>query len=71
MDAVSAYHSSTNEEVYICFPDGMQLPGKCLKLNKALYGLKRSPLLWYQDFSETLISLGLQRVLEAECLFVY
>lgn len=71
MDAVSAFtNSEIDEEVYIKCPDGFELPGNCLKLQRALYGLRRSPLLWYNDFSATLERIGLKRVPEAQCLFV-
>jgi hypothetical protein len=36
----------------------------------ALYGLKTSPVLWYKDFTHTLEDLGLNPVLETNCLFV-
>lgn len=71
MDAVSAFtNSAIDEEVYVRFPEGFDESGRCLKLQRALYGLRRSPLLWFNDFSSTLERLGLTRVPEAQCLFV-
>lgn len=71
LDAVNAFtNSRIDEEVYVRCADGYEEHGKCWKLNRALYGLRRSPLLWFRDFSETLTGLGLVRVPEAQCLFV-
>jgi hypothetical protein len=71
LDAVNAFtNSRIDEEVYVRCADGYEEQGKCWKLNRALYGLRRSPLLWFRDFSETLTGLGLVRVPEAQCLFV-
>lgn len=71
MDAVSAFtNSNIDEEVYVRYPAGFEKPGFCLKLQRALYGLRSSPLLWYKDFTETLESLGLVRIPEAHCLYV-
>ena len=46
MDAVNAFvHIEFNELVYIRLPPGYRQPNKVARLNKALYGLRRSPLL--------------------------
>ena len=34
------------EDVFIKIPPGYRRTGTILKLNKALYGLRKSPLLW-------------------------
>jgi hypothetical protein len=71
LDAINAFtNSRIDEEVYVRCADGYEEQGKCWKLNRALYGLRRSPLLWFRDFSETLTGLGLVRIPEAQCLFV-
>ena len=45
-DAVSAFTNSTLDElVYVHYPKGFPRPGWVLRLNKALYSLRRSPLL--------------------------
>ena len=36
----------------------------------ALYGLHTSPLLWYKDLTDGLCELGLEVVLDTNCLFV-
>ena len=45
-DAVNAFtNSQMDETVYIEFPDKYKMPGYCILLLRALYGLRRSPLL--------------------------
>ncbi|KAM4065825.1 reverse transcriptase (RNA-dependent DNA polymerase) [Hirsutella rhossiliensis] len=49
IDAVNAFVNCLLEEeevVYMRLLPGFQQPGKVLRLRKALYGLRRSPLLW-------------------------
>lgn len=66
MDTVSAFINSTiDEEVCVAYSEGFEEPGRCLKLQRALYGLRRSPLLWFHDFSNTFKRLGLTRVSKA------
>src|SRR5947207_9095477 len=45
--------------------------GKVLKLRKALYGLQKSPKLWFNHFSTTLRKLGLIPVPDEPCLYVH
>ena len=69
-DAVNAFtNAAINELIYVRYPDGYHVPGHCLKLRKALYGLPRSPLLWYNDLARALKSLGLRPIPETPCLF--
>ena len=69
LDAVNAFlNSKIDHEVYIEYPEGFKQPGRILRLLLALYGLKRSPLLWHQELTTTLISLGLQEVAGVNCL---
>ena len=49
-NAVNAFiNSMMNEQVFVDYPEGMQLPANfknpCFLLLRALYGLKQSPLL--------------------------
>ena len=39
------------------------------KLQKALYGLRASPLLWYKKLKEVLEELGLKEAFEDPCVF--
>jgi hypothetical protein len=71
LDPVNSFiNSQLDETVYCTFPEGFDQPGSCLLLLRALYGLRRSPLLWLQEFSATLRELGLREIAEEPCLFV-
>ena len=71
-DAVNAFaNSPIDEPTYCTPPDGWTGSDQILLLLlRALYGLKQSSALWYQNFSQTLVSeLGLEPVAGVECLF--
>ncbi|KAF9871344.1 reverse transcriptase domain protein [Colletotrichum karsti] len=71
LDAVNAFTNATlDETVYVWFPPGFSRPGYCLILRKALYGLRRSPLLWQKSIDTTLKSLGLAPLDEDDCVYV-
>jgi hypothetical protein len=70
-DAINAFtNSKIDELVYVKCPEGYDQQGYCLQLNRALYGLTRSPLLWFNDLSSKLEKMDLKQVPEAQCLFV-
>jgi hypothetical protein len=70
LDAVNAFvNADIDDDVYISLPEGYSQKGLCLKLLKALYGLKKSPLLWLNEFSKTLRDIGLVPVQGENCLF--
>ena len=63
LDAVNAFvHADIDEIVYMRLPPGYTEPGKVLRLNKALYGLRRSPLLWQQKITSALSELGFKEL---------
>ena len=69
-DAVNAFiNALVDNETFICYPDGFYEPGHCLQLLRALYGLPRSPLLWFNNLSAKLKEFGLEPVPECSCLF--
>ena len=69
-DAVNAFtNGDLDETIYCDCPEGFKLPSFCLRLFRALYGLRRSPLLWLKEFSGTLTKLGLIQIREDICLF--
>jgi hypothetical protein len=71
-DVVGAFLNAliTADNPVVCeLPDGFRKEGKCVRLNRALYGLRDSPLLWYEEFSGSLKSLGLTSAKEEPCLF--
>jgi len=69
-DAVNAFtNSDLDETIYCEMPKGFKRRGWCWKLLKALYGLRRSPLLWYRELSLKLKELGLEPIYEDACVF--
>jgi hypothetical protein len=67
-DVTNAFvHATIDREVYMRMPDGHRKPNTALKLNKALYGLRISPLLWQKEFTKTLLQLGFQAVPHEPC----
>jgi hypothetical protein len=51
--------------VYIRLPNG-----RLAKLRKALYGLRRSPGLWYQELSRFLATIGYYSIEADPCVFI-
>jgi hypothetical protein len=71
LDAVNAFTNARLDElIYVWFPPGFNKSGFCLQLHKALYGLRRSPLLWQKSLTRTLESMGLKRLQEDDCIFI-
>ena len=70
-DVTNAFvHATMDREVYMRMPVGHRKPGTILRLNKALYGLRISPLLWQKEFTSTLTHLGLKIVPHEPCCAV-
>jgi hypothetical protein len=70
-DVTNAFvHASLDREVYMRMPQGYQKPGTILKVQKALYGLRISPLLWQKDFTATLTKIGFQIVPHEPCCMI-
>lgn len=70
MDVVNAFtNSELDETVYCDCLEGFGEDGFCLLLLQALYGLRRSPLLWLRELTATLLKLRLTRVDEDTYLF--
>jgi len=65
MDVKSAFlNGDLQEHVYVHQPLGFTdtgLPGKVLKLNKAMYGLKQAPRAWNARLDLELKAMGFQR----------
>ena len=60
LDAINAFlNSPLDEEVYVRIPDGFKQPEKVWLLNQALYGLRKAPHLWQEEFTQTLHSIDL------------
>ena len=69
MDVVTAFlNPPVNDEIYMSLPEGIDWldPNKpasatACRLNKALYGLKEAPRLWYRHIDEFLLSAGFRK----------
>jgi Reverse transcriptase (RNA-dependent DNA polymerase)/GAG-pre-integrase domain len=71
MDAVNAFvNCDLDETVFMKFPPGFEKPGKVLRLRKALYGLRRSPLLWQKELTKTFTELGFREVPQEPCVML-
>jgi hypothetical protein len=73
MDAVNAFvHCDLDEVVYMRFPPGFNQGkrDKVLRLRKALYGLRRSPLLWQKNLTSSLRELGFKEVPQEPCVML-
>jgi hypothetical protein len=71
-DVITAFLNASREgstPVECELPEGFKQDGYCVELERALYGLRDSPLLWYKEFSSTLRKLGLIASTEEPCLF--
>ena len=69
MDAVNAFvNCELDEVVYMRMPPGYEKYGRVLRLKKALYGLRRSPLLWQKELTKSLQELGFQSVPQEPCI---
>jgi hypothetical protein len=64
-------NADLEEEVYLSVPQGVSLNKKevCLKLKKAIYGLKQAPLAWYNHLSKWLVSVGFSISVADPCVF--
>lgn len=71
MDVETAFLNGTvNSEVYVKQPKGYEDGSdKVCKLEKALYGLKESPRVWYECFDKFLINLGFTKSRVDYCLY--
>ena len=56
--------------VYVEMPRGYQQPGKILRLNRSLYGMRDSPLLWFKKCSKGLENRGFKASEHDPCLFI-
>jgi hypothetical protein len=70
-DAMNAFlNARLPRKMYCRTPEGFtDKLGELLELQRALYGLKEAPLLWYQELSSTLKKLRLEPVPGVPCLY--
>ena len=70
LDAVNTFiNALLDKVVHIKIPEGYSMPEHCFELKRTLYGLPRSPLLWFNELSTVITELGLQPVPEYVYLF--
>jgi hypothetical protein len=72
LDVKTAFlNADLEEEVYLSIPQGVleDKREKCLKLNKAIYGLKQAPLAWFNQLSNWLRSVGFSSAVSDPCVF--
>ena len=72
-DVVNAFvHAPLPYDIFMRMPKGYTSEGTdvVLKLQKALYGLRESPLLWQKHLTGTLIQCGFQSVPHEPCCFI-
>jgi hypothetical protein len=65
-------HGDLEEEIYMKQPEGFTVKGKkelVCKLRKSLYGLKKSPRMWYQKFDAYILGLGFVRSKVDHCVY--
>jgi hypothetical protein len=71
LDAVNAFvNAELNELVYMRTPPGFLIRDHVLRLNKAFYGLRRSPLLWQKELSKALSAHDFQAVPQKPCILI-
>ena len=66
---VNAKRDERSAPVSCYLPDGWKRPGMVVEIDRALYGLRDSPALWYGDFATTLSRLQLTPLAEEPCIF--
>ncbi|KAK1913112.1 hypothetical protein P3342_005048 [Pyrenophora teres f. teres] len=70
-DVANAFvHAPIDRLVYMRMPRGYTRQGTILQLDKALYGLRISPLLWQKDITEYLTSMGFLTVPHEPCCMI-
>lgn len=63
-------NSELDQALYMRIPEGFpKKPGTVCKLQKSLYGLKQSPLLWANKLKESLKTLGLKPLKTEPCIY--
>ncbi|MBW0512383.1 hypothetical protein O181_052098 [Austropuccinia psidii MF-1] len=72
IDIKSAFlNAPLSETVYLSLPQGLNEDRRkfCLRLNKAIYGLKQAPLAWYERLKRWLTTVGFKACTLDPCIF--
>jgi hypothetical protein len=68
---INAIRPLLSSPVFCYLPDGFKQPGIVVAVDRALYGLRDSPSLWYKDLTHTFTTkCGLVKCKEEPCLFM-
>lgn len=72
MDVTGAFlYGNIDETVYLELPEGAYCGNrKIVKLNKSLYGLKKSPKYWNDKFNSVMLKQGFVRSQNDSCLYI-
>jgi hypothetical protein len=65
---VNTKRKKDREAVFCYLLEGFEQKGMCVELDRALYSLRDSLALWYDNFVTTLQALGLKLSKEEPCL---
>ncbi|KAL4410966.1 reverse transcriptase domain protein [Colletotrichum abscissum] len=71
-DAINAFLNAplkSEKPVIVELPEGYKVTGKVGKLQRALYGLRDSPILWFQTFTSILRSMNMIYSYEEICIY--
>ena len=72
MDAIAAFtNAEIDHTVYVACAEGFEETGMVLLLQRALYGLRKSPKLWFEEMSATLQKQGCYPCSDEPFLFVH
>ncbi|MBW0532418.1 hypothetical protein O181_072133 [Austropuccinia psidii MF-1] len=72
LDIKSAFlNAPLEEDVFLTIPQGLDLDKQtsCLKLHKAIYGLRQAPRAWYNCLSNWLATTGFKAAVSDPCVF--
>jgi hypothetical protein len=71
LDVKTAFlNGDLEEEVYMKYPPGFEVPGKVWRLQKALYGLRQAAQAWHKKLKTSLVASGLTFSLADPCLYM-
>ncbi|SGZ27979.1 BQ5605_C026g10235 [Microbotryum silenes-dioicae] len=69
-DVNKAYlHGKLDQPLYMRPPQGIDLPGKILKLERSIYGLKQAGRIWNDEIDSTLRSVGYKPTVSDLCVY--
>jgi hypothetical protein len=69
LGAVNAsVNANLDELVYMRALPGFPVKNHVLRLNRAFYGLRRSPLLWQKELSRALATCGFTAIPQEPCI---